>query len=445
MAANSLIVTVTITKSTRTVTLASFSIPAILGPSNRIGSDPFRVYTDPSAMIMDGFMISDPEYIHAVALRAQPIKPKQFLVSKFTAAVAQVDTFQVGTLTTGHAYAFTLNGTIITYTSSGGDTQQSILAALLTAIGVAFPSSPPVSGAVVGTGPSATLTLTSTVAGVGISYTAIDASLTHVASVVNHSIVNDLITLLAAVGPTTTPYGILVTSKVASDIAQVAGFIETQLLVYVAASADANCLTTATTDVMSVCKNKAYARTMLLYSATATTEAADAAWMGYLLPTTPGSSNWAEKQLQGVTADNLNPTQIANVLGKNGNVYVPVAGAGTTLYGNVCSGDFMDNTIFIDWLSSQIQTNVISLLTDPTNLKIPYTNPGISKVENQVRGAMQQGQDNGGLAPGWTVVSPLVSSVSQADKKARVLNNVIASGTLAGAINQVNVQVFVSV
>jgi hypothetical protein len=443
MASPALIVNVVVTKSTRTVQLQSFNIPVIFGPSDRF-ADPYRVYTSVNGMLSDGFMLSDPEVIEATGLMGQPIKPAQFVVSKFSAAVEQVDTFQVGTLASGHLYQFTLNSVPIQYTSSGGDTQQSILAALLSAIAVAFPSNPPVTGAVVGTGPSATLTLTSTVAGVGVSYTAIDADLSYANVTPNHSIVNDIEALYLVITPNVYPYGVIVTSHVASDIEQVAKYIETQLLVYVTATADSNVLTNGAGNIMAVLKGLALDRTMIMYSAQANTNGPDGAWMGYMLPTTPGTGNWAMKTLAGVTADNLNPTQIANILANNGNIYVTIGGNGTTLYGIAAGGDYFDVTIFLDWLASTIQTNIIAIETDPLNLKIPYTNQGIAMLESGIASAMKQGQTNNGLAPGWTVFAPDVSQVSHADKSNRVLNNIGAEGVLAGAINQINVQVFVS-
>lgn len=445
MASQNLIVKVTITKSTRTVSQQSFGLAAILGPSNRFG-DLFRFYDDPSAMLTDGFMTSDPEYIHAVALDSQAIKPSQWLVGKFTTPVAQVSTIAVNTLTVSHLYSFTLGGIPINYTSAGsGDTQQSILAALLTAIGVAYPSNPPVTGVVAGSGSGALLTLTSTVAGQGFAITAVGSQLTLAAVTANHSIVDDIVILQAALLPEQQFYGLLVTSKVAADILQVATYVETQLAVYLSATLDADTLTSVTTDIMSVLKGLAFDRTMLLYSAQANTKAPDAAWMGYMLPTTPGVGNWAEKTLKGVTADNLSPTQISNVLGKNGNVYVPMGGAGITLFGTCASGEFFDVTIFLDWLASTMQSNVFRVQTDPNNLKIPYTNGGIAMIENPMRQTMQQGQDNQGLVPGWTVFGPDVTAVSPADKTSRTLNGLGFDGELAGAINKVNIQGSVSV
>lgn len=445
MAAVSLIVTVTITKSTRTVSQQAFGLAAILGPSNRIGSDLFRIYTDPADMLTDGFLLSDPEYIHAVSLKSQAIKPSSWIIGKNTVSVAQVNTFQVNTLTSGHVYVFTLNGTIITYTAGGGDTQQSILTALLAAIGVAFPSNPPVTGAVVGTGPGATLTLTSSVAGVGISYTAVDSFLTMVQTIANHSIVQDIVTLQAGLLPEQQFYGLLVTSKTKGDILQIAAYVETQLMVYLSGSVDADYLTTSTTDVASTLKAFAYNRTMTLYSAQALTKAPDAGWMGYMLPTQPGVGTWAEKTLVGVIADNLTATQISNALGKNGNVYVPMGGAGILLEGKAASGEYFDVTIFLDWLASTMQSRVFAVITDPGNLKIPYTNGGISQIEAPIASTLQDGQDNQGLVPGWSISSPDANSVPQADRANRVLNGITWDAQLAGAIHKVNIQGNVSV
>lgn len=439
MASIETIVKVTITKGSQQIPLVGFGVAVIFGPSNRIGSDPIRYYTNPSDMLTDGFLLADPEYIHAAELMEQTPSPVKFGVSKFTAAVAQVDTFAVSTLVaTGHAYNFTLNGTLITYTSSS-DTQQSILTALLAAIGTAFPTNPPVTGAVTGTGVSALLTLTASVAGVGVSYTAIDADLTHVALTPSHSIAQDIATLQVV---DDTWYGALVTSKITSDIEQVAAYIETQKKVYATASSDAGILTSSITDLASFLKGKNYERTNLIYSA-APSAAPDAAWMGRMFPTIPGAGNWKFKTLKGVTADNLSATSIGNAQGKNANIYVPFGGVPLTAEGVASSGEFFDVTILIDWIQATMEANVFSVLAN--NDKIPYTNKGIAAIENPVRQTLQAAQDNGGLAAGWTVSSPDVSTVSNADKASRTLNNVKFTATLAGAINKVNIQGLVSV
>ena len=314
----------------------------------------------------------------------------------------------------------------------------------MAAIATAYPTNSPVTGAVTGSGSSSILTLTSPTAGVGVSYTSIDSLLTHVNTTANHSIANDIATAQAAVPVANQFYGVIVTSHAASDILQIAAYIETQLLVYVTATADANVLTNGAGNVMATLMGFSYDRTMILYSAQANTNGPDGAWMGYMLPTTPGTGNWAMKTLIGVTPDNLNPTQIGNIMSNNGNVYVNVGGNGCTLDGITPGGEYFDVAIFLDWLSSTIQSNIIAVETSPLNLKIPYTNKGIGMIALPIRQAFKQGQDQQGFAPGWTVFEPDISTVSAADKSNRVLNNIGGSGTLAGAINKINVNVYAS-
>lgn len=438
MASINTIVTITITKGTQAVAVQSFGVATIFGPSARF-MEPIKYYgsTFATDMIADGFLVSDPEYIFATTLMSQTPRPVQFGVSHYTVSVAQVDTFGINTLTTGHPYVLTLNGTVLTYTALGGDTQQAILGQLLTQALAISPAV--VSGSVSGSGSGALLTLTSTVSGQAVAYTAIDADLTHVALTPNHSIVSDIQTCQAS---DDTWYGVLVTSHLSGDIEQVAAYIQTQLKVYGTSSADANILTTSTTDLASVLKGKAYTRTFLEYHATPA-DGIEAGWIGRMFPTIPGAANWNFKTNVGITPDNLNTTQINNAQGKNCNVYVTIGGVNIQTKGVVSSGEYIDVTILIDWITATMQGNVYSILVN--NDKIPYTNKGIGAVENGVSQTLQQAQDNGGISAGWVVTAPDISQVPQADKIARTLNGVVFTATLAGAINNVNIQGFVGV
>jgi hypothetical protein len=444
-----LIVTVNISKTTRVVSQESFNIACIFGPSARIALP--TEYTAASQMLQANggpFLPADPEYIEANAFMSQNgPKPPSFFVAPNTAAVEQEDTLAVGVLAVAHMYKFTLNSVVIQYTSIGGDTQQSILAALLVAIGVAFPVNPPLTGAVTGAGAGALLTLTATTAGSGNSFTSVDADLTYLNVIANHSISQDIATAQANMPANTNFYGVIVTSHAASDILQVATYVESELLVYVTATLDGGCLTNVTTDIMSILKGEAFDRTMIMFSAQANTNGPDGAWMGYMISTTPGIGNWAMKTLTGVTPDPnsvMTPTAIANVLGKNGNVYINIAGAGCTLYGKASGGEYFDVTIFLDWLASTIQTGIIAVETDPLNLKIAYTNGGITQIETPVSSALRQGQTNQGIVPGWDVFAPNANDLTPAQRATRILNEIGFDAQLAGAINQINLQGYVT-
>lgn len=435
------IVNVSITRGSKQVPQEAFNVPCIFGPSNRFtNSDLIRYYEDINDMVSDGFLTSDPEYIHAAAIFSQQNPPDQVGVAKYTQATEQVDSFTVGTLVaTGHAYTITINGTAVTYTSNG-DSQPGILTGLLAAITTDFPTNAPVTGVVSGSGSSATLTLTAVDAGTGVSYTAVDSNLTHASTTTNHSIVNDIQAVQAV---DDTWYACLVTSKNPNDILEVATYIETQQKIFITASNDGGMLSgSSTTDIASQLKARSFTRTAILYHADPTT-APDAAWVGVMIATTPGTGNWKFKTLAGQVADSLSSTQTNSVTAKSGNVYVTIGGLDITSQGVAASGDYIDVIIFIDWLMSTMEVNVYQVLVD--NNKVPFTDAGIAQIESPVRATLQLGQRNQGLAPGWTVTVPAIVDVLPADKASRTLRNVSFQATLAGAINEVIINGNVSV
>lgn len=447
----STIVNVQITQNTSAVPQPSFSIPAIFGPTNVLAAPgDYAVYTSLAGMLADGFTNSDPEFIRASELVEQALVPVEWVVARYAPAVAQVDTFQVNTLVASHLYTFTLNGLPISYTSGGGDTQQSILDALIAAIAVAFPSNPPVTGVRTGTGAGATLTLTSTSAGLAFAITLVDTDLTHVALTANHSIVEDIQTEQASPGGDIW-YGLTICSQTKADILQVAAYIETQLKIFIADSADAAILVAATTtDVASVLKSFSYKRTAILYSGTVNDGAA-AAWLGGQLPQTPGASTWKFKQLVGIAPDQLTSSQRNTCIGlpgipqKNCNIYDVVGGVPITEEGIMSGGQFIDLTVFIDWLVSTMQVNVYTLLVQAP--KIPYTDQGIAIVENGVRQTLNQGISNGGIDGNSPVVVnvPAVLDIPVADRAERLLPDVTFSCRLAGAIHFVEIHGTVTV
>lgn len=431
MASIETVVRVQITKGTRQVPLAGFGIPLIVGASNRF-VDAVRVYTDPADMLADGFLSSDPEYIHAVSLMSQSVQPESFLIGKNTAPVAQVNNITITSVVNSFAYVVTINGTPYTYTSDGSATGAEIQAGLVAAINNVNVGTSPGSGT--------SVNVTSEEAGLGFSIS-VGANLAFTLTTANHSIADDIATIQET---NDTWYGLAITSKVASNILQVAAYIQTQKKIFIAASADSNVISTSALDVASLLQDKNYDRTALIYSAQASL-GPDAAWLGRMLPTGVGSATWKFKTLVGITADNLSATEVANVAAKSGNVFITVGGIDITSEGVMASGEFIDVTRFIDWLVATMEAAVYSLLINSD--KVPYTNKGIATVENAVRQTLQAGIDNGGLSntPAPTVSVPDVLNVSQADKASRTLNNVIFTATLAGAIHKINIQGFVSV
>ena len=436
-----------------TIPQESFSIPLIIGPTVPT-SGILSSYFSPKSMLTNGYTTSSPEYIYAEELYDQEVTPTEFFVGQRTSVVAQVDTFEVGTLLTGHLYQFTLNGAVISYTSSGGDTQQSILSALLAAIATAYPTNPPVTGAVTGSGSGATLTLTDAYPGLGFSISAVDSDLTHVALTPSNGIVNDLNALIAI---NNSWYGVMLCSNADNDILQLAAAIENLTKIFIGVSSDSAIATSSTTDLASILKGKSYKRTALFFSPGSANQGIEAAWMGGQLPLTPGSNNWAWQTLDGISPDTLTDNQIgilvgnpaAQIAGKNVNIYTLIGGVDATLFGQMCGGQYIDITIGVDWLKATIQTNILQSLKSAasTNTKIPYSDLGVTVFEQDVKSAIDQGVVNNlvnGADP-IVVSAPLVATVPINQRAGRVSPTITFSCTLDGAMNSVTVNGTVSV
>jgi Protein of unknown function (DUF3383) len=444
------IIEVNITQETQAVQQPSFSIPLIIGPTMP-SSGIVNTFSSPAGMLTAGYTVDSPEYIYALELFEQALSPTEFLVGQRQAAVEQIDTFTVNTVVSSHSYAFTLNGNVISYTSISTDSYSQILNGLLTDIGTVYPTNPPVTGAITGSGSGTTLTLTSTVAGTAVLYSAIGTDLTHVNTTPNYGIQNDINAIISVSNQW---YGMCLTQGTDGDIEQAAALIETLTKIYIAISDTSAIATSSVTDVGSILQGKSYKRTALIYTATGNiSEGKDAAWLGGQLPATPGSNNWAFKTLVGCTPDVLTQNQqailigdpVAQVAGKNVNIYQTVGGVNITQMGTMAGGTYIDITVGVDWLQSTIQTNIYAYLIQ--NAKIPYTDIGTGILISAVKAAIDQGVTNGlidGQSP-ITITAPSVATVPAAQRAGRVAPTITFSCRLAGAFNAVIVNGTVTV
>lgn len=238
-------------------------------------------------------------------------------------------------------------------------------------------------------------------------------------------------------------YGLVLMDHNSAHVLAMAAYIETQKKIFITSSADATIITSGTSDIAYQLKALDYARTAVLYSAVAASFP-EAGWFGSVLPLGVGNSTWKFKQIVGIAPDNLSDTQFTFAEGKNCNVFIPIAGVNITSEGTMASGVFIDITRGIDALQATMEADVYSLLVNTP--KIPYTNKGITAIENIMRQDLQRFTDNGFLSPDpkYTVSGPDANAVPKSDKMARVLNGLSFTGTLAGAIHKVVIEGFLS-
>lgn len=440
------LVQINISQQTAAVPQASFSIPLVVGPTEPT-SGTINAYTSAAGMLANGYTTSSPEYVYALELFEQPLTPTIFYVGYRQPAVEQVDTITVNTATSGHIYEGLIQGEQWSYTATGLDTTSTIATAIASAINAL--SNPTWNAVAV----SAVVTITSTVPGLGFtdSQVTVDSKYTIANSTPNYGIQDDINGFIANAAGNAW-YGMCGCEFTDADIEQAAALIESLKKIFIAVSATSAIATSSATDVGSILKGKSYKRTGLVYTPEST-EGKDAAWLGGQLPQVPGSNNWAFKTLFGCTPDALTANQqailigdpVGGVPGKNVNIYQTVGGVDITQMGTMAGGQFIDLTVGIDWLESQLQTNIYTALVE--SAKIPYTDTGVGVLISAVKAAIDQGVTNGlidGSSP-ISISAPTVLSVPQNQRANRIAPTISFSCRLAGAFNAVVVSGTVTV
>jgi hypothetical protein len=230
-------------------------------------------------------------------------------------------------------------------------------------------------------------------------------------------------------------------SNVEADILSAAAKIESLKRFLIVRSSDIDVLDSVNTgSVLYQLKALNYDRTALIWNGDTITKFIDAAWGGRMLPTIPGSENWAWKTLKGVVADEIN---VDGVRINNGNTYEIFAGRSCTGLGKVVSGEYIDIIRGVDWLKARLQENIFLLLINSE--KVPMEDAGGDLVENAMREIFEQGVQNGLIrkdADGkgiYTITVPDVANIPNADRLARYLSGITFTGELAGAINKIGI------
>lgn len=165
------------------------------------------------------------------------------------------------------------------------------------------------------------------------------------------------------------------------------------------------------------------------------------------------------KRLPGNTPVSITESQRLALTGKNLNYYSYFGDSAMLAEGVMADGTFFDEVHGLDWLQNAIETNVFGYLYTRTT-KVPQTDKGVAALVQQVELAMQQGVNNGLLAPGeWNgmdlgqvksgdflprgfyVYAQPVAEQNQSDREARKAPpiQVIAKG--AGAIHFADISV----
>lgn len=419
------IVQITITKESAAIAIASFQIPLVLSTHTRF-PERARTYTSINSVGED-FATTDQAYIIAQKLFGQSTVgavPPSIVIGRrqvdevtFTPVVADSTTYTV-----------TLNDTPYTFTSGTSATATTIVTGLKAAIGT--PAGITVSG-------TATLVIETTTPGTAWSVKG-STNLTQVNTTPTESYVDALaaVTVVNDVW-----YALVADTHVAADVMALATAIQARRKIFGTSTTD-NAFNSPT-HIGAQLDADSLNRTFWVYLAQADTDYPEAAWIGAQLPYTPGSNDWDFKRAAGVTVSNITDNQRTNIRAIHGNMYTTIAGLNMFQDGNMSDGSPIDEIVFIDWLYARLQEGIFFRLAN--SLKVPFTNPGLLRIENEIRSVLSQAETNGGIDRGWTVTTPDVLSIPETLRAQRTAGTFVFRARLQGSIRKVIINGFLSV
>lgn len=422
------LITILITTATRTPSQRGFGIPMILSYT-AAWVERVRTYSQIDDVAVD-FATTTAEYKAAAKVFSQSPRPSSLLIGR--AANKPAQQFEITPVVANtYVYTFKANGSVVTFTSDGSATAAEITAGLkaaFDALGLPVTSTQQAA--------NATLRMVANVAG---AFFSIESNDPNMPVLQNHADPGTAADLTAIQAENDTWYGLITTHNSKAVIDAAGAWIETAKKLYVTQTQDSAVRDTAisgTDDVGESTKAAALKHTMLIWSKT-TDDFAGAAFQGRVLPLPPGSWTGAFKELASVTAGSFTATQRTNLQARNVTFYEPTAGLNMTWEAKSAQGQYIDTTVFLDWLEATLAEAVFEVLVNAE--KVPYTDKGIGAVEGAVRGVLKRASlpPIEGIAPTFTVIVPKVADVPAADKATRTLKNVQFTATLTGAIHKV--------
>ena len=424
------IVSVTITAQTTTPSRAGFGTPLIAAYHDQF-ADTVRTYSSLKG-VSDDFGSTHTVTKLAKILFGQDLAPPQVKVGKRSAFTQTIELTPTDT-TEGLEYKVTIGGEEATYTVGSGDTVANIVTGLTSAINA-------LTVAVTATDNTTEVSVAADSAGAFFEYEDRNRELDLQDVTSDPGISSDLDDIETFDDDW---YALLLDNQSKAEIEAAATWIEAKAKIFVTDSADSDILDSgSSSDVAANLQSSAYDRTGLLYHHNVGDWAA-AGWVGRMLPTDPGSVTWAHKTIKGVPFTKLTTTERTAIEDKGGNYYTRVAGVNITRWGTAASGEYINTTRGVDWLTARIQERIFGVLVN--NPKIPYTNRGAELMRNEVEAQLGIAADRGFITRDSIVVTvPDVADISDADKGNRLLPDLDFNATLAGAVHKVAVSGVVS-
>lgn len=217
------------------------------------------------------------------------------------------------------------------------------------------------------------------------------------------------------------------------EIGALAEWTETQQKLYGFSTSDL--------DIAASIELKGYDRTFFVLHEDPTSYPCEG-WIGRCSPENPGSITWNYKSVAGITTSGLDASEL------NGNTYIEQHGQRHMYDGRVASGEWIDVIRSQDFLYSRIDESVFGTLLRAK--KVPYTNAGISMIEAAIESPIMVATRNGMIAEEngeflYEIKTPTRAETTVDDRANRLLPDIYATVTLAGAVHGGKINLIIQV
>lgn len=211
------------------------------------------------------------------------------------------------------------------------------------------------------------------------------------------------------------------------------------------------------TDIGTILRNGEYKRTISVYSSTVDDYPMASVFSKAFtvdFDSTNSVLTLKFKTLPTITPETIRSSVKNTLDGKNVNVYLRVGNRDEDAVnmfaeGQMASGDFFDEIHGVDWIANAIETELFGFLYTSTT-RIPLTDEGGSRAEQRLISVLDEGRNNGLIAPGTTTEGVFlprgyetsvqqVADINNSDKAARVGPNLTFIFLFASAMHNLQV------